>query len=60
MSSLCLLSPLQALKKMPGGKALGLEEEKKSRSQEINQGESIRKEVQERDSSLPKDASIRE
>ena len=34
--------------------------EKKNPAQEINQGESIREEVQERDSSWPKDVSIRE
>lgn len=48
---------------MPVGKVLGLQEEKKkkkSSSQEINQGETIREDVQERDSSWPKDVSIRE
>ena len=46
---------------MPVGKVLCLEEgKKKNPAQEINQGESIREEVQERDSSWPKDVSIRE
>lgn len=54
-----LLSPLQAPRKIPVGEVLGLEEENHLCSQEINQ-QSIREEVQGRDSSLSKGISLRE
>lgn len=60
MSCLCLLlSPLQAPRKMPVGKVLGVEEENNLCSQEINQYP-IREEAQGRDSSLSKVISQRE